>query len=74
MKQKNRDLKTDAEKKSWLHHVEIVLRHLIAKVLQGLAIFIIIGIPSLLLIALFMGSEMEFVTVWRRLFQENFMM
>lgn len=42
-------------KKSWLHHTEAILRHVIAKLLQGFAIFIVLGIPSLLLIAHFHG-------------------
>lgn len=51
MKDKEHNIKTSI----LLHHAEAILRHLIAKLLQGLAIFIIIGIPSLLLIAHFHG-------------------
>lgn len=39
----------------FLQHAETILRHLIAKLLQGLAIFIVIGIPALLLVAHFHG-------------------
>ncbi|MBM3856587.1 MAG: hypothetical protein FJ390_01330 [Verrucomicrobia bacterium] len=42
-------------KKSWLHHLEVILRHLVARVAQALAIFIVIGIPVLLLVVHFHG-------------------
>jgi len=38
-----------------LHYAETILRHLIAKLLQGLAIFIVVGIPLLLLVVHFHG-------------------
>lgn len=42
-------------KKPWLHHAETILRHIIAKLMQGLAIFIVIGIPTCLFTAHFYG-------------------
>lgn len=40
---------------AFFRHIEHILRHCIAKLLQGIAVFIVIGIPALLLIAHFHG-------------------
>ncbi len=39
----------------FFHHLEVIVRHFVARVAQGVAIFIIVGIPALLFVVHFYG-------------------